>query len=137
MKKTLVRFFGGVVMVCGALLGLSTSAHAQSIDISATPLTGSAHQSSAQVIRVTHMGGPEANNVTVTFTVPKGAKVDTPCQLDRFHGVRSYSCFVGPLVAGQWVDVPFSISMAKSGDVDVEVTCDQGTFIMSLSITIF
>ena len=139
MKKTLVRFFGGAVMVCGAVLGLPASSHAQSVQIAIDGTThgGPPRQSLVQVIHVTNQGTAEATNVTVTFTAPKGAKVDSACQLDRFHGVRSYSCFVGALPGGQSVDVPFSISMNKSDDVGVEVTCDQGTFVGSLSITIF
>jgi len=137
MKKTLVRFFGGAVMVCGTFLGFPTSARAQSIDISATTQNGPARQALTQVIHVTNLGGVQATGVTVTFTAPKGAKVDSACQFDRVHGVRSYSCFVGTLPGGQTVDVTFSISMNKSDDVGVEVICDQATFVGSLSITIF
>jgi hypothetical protein len=76
--------------------------------------------------------------VTVTFTVPKGSKVDSACQFDRFHGVSSYTCVVGTgtLTAGQTVDVPFTISMGKSGEVAVEVNCTQGSFVSSLLVTI-
>jgi len=139
MKKTLVRFFGGAVMVWGAFLGLPTSAHAQAVKISidSTTHAGPPRQSLLQIIHVTNDGTTEATNVTVTFTAPKGAKVDSACQLDRFHGVRSYSCYVGTLPGGQTADVTFSISMNKSEDVGVEVTSDQGTFVGSLSITIF
>ena len=138
MEKTLVRFFGGAVMVCATLVGLSTSAHAQWIDITTETQPGLTHQPLAQVIRVTNGGGgAAATAVTVTFWPPKGAKVDSACQLDRFHGVRSYSCYVGTLPGGQTADVTFSISMNKSEDVGVEVTSDQGTFVGSLSITIF
>jgi hypothetical protein len=135
MEKTLVRFFGGVVMVCGTLLGLSTSAQAQ-ISMDANVQDGPARQALTQVIHVTN-GGAEATGVTVTFTPPKGAKVDSACQYDRFHGVGSYACFVGTLPAGQTAHVLFSISMNKSGDVGVEVTSDQGTIVGSISITIF
>jgi hypothetical protein len=139
MNKTLVRFFGGAVMVCGAALGLPGSAQAQSVQIAIDNTTqgGPPRQSLPQVIHVTNQGTSEATGVTVTFTAPKGAKVDSACQLDRFHGVRSYSCFVGTLPGGQTADVTFLISMNKSDDVGVEVTCDQGTFVGSLSITIF
>jgi hypothetical protein len=138
MEKTLVRFFGGAVMVWGALVGLPTSAHAQSIAIDPISQNGPARQPLAQVIRVTNQGGPDATGVTVTFTVPKGAKVDSSCQFDRFHGVGSYTCTVGTgtLGAGQTVDIPFTISMGKSAEVSVEVTCDQGTFVGSILITI-
>jgi Domain of unknown function DUF11 len=136
MKKTLVRFFGGAVMVCGTLLGLPTSAHAQ-ISIDANMQSGAARQSLLQVIHVTNGGSAEATGVTVTFTAPKGTKVDSTCPSDRFHGVLSYTCFVGTIPGGQTADVTFSISMNKSGDVDVEVTCDLGTFVDSLQITIF
>ena len=124
-------------MVWCTLLGLPTSAHAQSIAIDPMTQNGPARQPLTQIIRVTNQGTGEATNVTVTFTAPKGAKVDSACQLDRFHGVRSYSCFVGTVPGGQTVDVPFSISMNKSEDVGVEVTADQGTFVGLLSITIF
>jgi len=139
MKKTLVRFFGGAVMVCGTFLGLPASAYAQAVQIAIDGTThgGPPRQSLLQVIHVTNQGTAEATNVTVTFTAPKGSKVDSSCQLDRFHGVRSYSCFVGTLSGGQTVDVTFSISMNKSDDVGVEVTADQGTFVGLLSITIF
>ena len=136
MEKTLVRFFGGAVMVWGALVGLPTSAHAQSIAIDPITQNGPARQPLTQVIRVTNQGGPDATNVTVTFTVPKGAKVDSSCQFDRYHGVGSYTCSVGTLAAGDIVDIPFTISMGKSSQVSVEVTCDQGTFVGSISIVI-
>jgi hypothetical protein len=135
MKKTLVRFFGGVAIVCGTLLGLPASAHAQ-IAIDATTQDGPAHQSLYQVIHITNQGTAEANGVIVTFTAPKGAKVDTACVFDRVHGVGTYTCLVGTLPGGQTADVPFSISMSKSGEVDVEVTCDQGAFSGSISIAI-
>jgi hypothetical protein len=139
MEKTLVRFFGGVVMVWGALLGLPDSAHAQSvqIDIEGPAVNGWARQALPQVIHLTNVGGADASNVTVTFTAPKGAKVDSTCLFDRVHGVGSYTCSLGSLTAGGKAEVPFSISMNKSGTVEVEVTCDQGTFAGWLSITIF
>lgn len=137
MKKTLVRFFGGAVMVCGNLLALPTSAHAQ-IAIDSSMHDGPAHQSLDQVIHVTNIGTSDITGVTVTFTAPKGTKVDnTVCQSDRFHGVLSYTCLVGTIPGGHAVDVTFSISMNKSGDVGVEVTSDQGTFVDSLPIVIF
>lgn len=130
MAKILVRFFGGAVMVCGTLLGLSTSAQAQSVGfvIGATVVNGPARQSLPQVIHVTNVGGAEATNVTVTFTPPKGARVDTTCQVDHLPGgFRSYTCSVGSLIPGQTADVSFSISMLKSGDFNfgVDVNCDQ------------
>jgi len=138
MEKTLVKFFGGAVMVWGTLLGLPTSAHAQSIGIDPVTQPGPPRQPVTQVVGITNQGGPDATHVTVTFTVPKGSKVDSTCQFDRFHGVGSYTCPVGTgtLAAGQTVYVPFTISMGKSGEVTVEVTCDQGTFVGSLLITI-
>lgn len=139
MKKTLVRFLGGAVIAGGTLLALASSASAQSTQIIISPLPqdGPSHQPLTQVIRVTNMGGADATGLTVTFTVPKGAKVDSPCQFDRFHGVGSYTCLVGSLQKGQTAEVTFSISMNKSDDISVEATCDQGTFSESLSITIF
>jgi len=137
MKKTLVRFFGGAVMVWGVCLGLPASTHAQvvQIDIEGPAVNGPAHQALAQVIHLTNSSGAEASNVTVTFTAPKGAKVDSTCQFDRVHGVGSYTCYVGTLPAGGKAEVDFSISLNKSGDVGVEVTCNEGTFVGSLSIT--
>ena len=123
MKKTLVRFFGGAVMVWATLLGLSTSAHAQWIDITTDTQDGPTHQPLAQVIHVTNgAGGAAATAVTLTFWPPKGAKVDSACQVDHYPGgLRSYTCLVGTLASGQTADVPFSISMTKSGDVNVVV----------------
>ena len=125
-------------MVWGGLVGLPASAHAQSIAIDPITQNGPARQPLTQIIRVTNQGGPNATGVTVTFTVPKGAKVDSACQFDRFHGVGSYTCTVGTgtLGAGDTVDIPFTISMGKSSQVSVEVTCDQGTFVGSISIVI-
>jgi len=139
MEKTLVRFFGGAVMVWGTLLGLPASADAQSaqIDIEGPAVNGPAHQALPQVIHLTNVTGVDAKNVTVTFTVPKGTKVDSTCLFDRVHGVGSYTCSLGTLPGGGKAEVYFSISMNKSGDVGVEVTCDEGTFVGSLSITIF
>ena len=139
MEKTLVRFFGGAVMAWGALLGLPTGAHAQSvlIDIEGPGVGVQPRQSVAQTIHLTNTGGAEATNVTVTITPPKGAKVDAAaCLFDHAHG-GSYTCSVGTIAAGGTAEVTFSISMNKSGDVGVEVNCDQGTFIGSLSITVF
>jgi len=143
MKKTLVRFFGGAAINCGTLLGLPNSAHAQSVNfvISANTVSGPARESvGPQVIRVTNDGSAEATGVTVTFTLPKGAKADAACQEDHLSGgVRSYTCLVGTLTTGQTAEVTFSLSMTKSGtaDVGVDVTCDQ--FVSAgalLSITI-
>jgi uncharacterized protein DUF11 len=130
MEKTLVRFFGGAAMVCGALLGLPASAHAQSVQfvLSADTSSGSARQTLPQVVHITNYGA-EATGVTLTFTPPKGAKVDSTCQVDHLPGgVRTYICSVGTVATGQTVDVTFSISMIKAGDASfsVEVTCDQG-----------
>lgn len=127
------------MIVCGTFLGLPASAHAQTVQIAIDDTTqgGPPRQSLLQVIHVTNQGTGDATNLSVTFTAPKGAKVDSTCQLDRFHGVRSYTCFVGTIAGGQTVDVPFSISLNKSEDVGVEVDCDQGIFVGSLSITIF
>jgi hypothetical protein len=144
MQKTLVQFFGAAVMVWGALLGFATSARAQSVGFvisAAPPLNGPARQSLPQVIHVTNAGGAEATNVSVTFTPPKGAKVDTACQVDHLAGgLRSYTCSVGNLAPGQTADVPFSISMLKTGDFNfgVDVNCDQPVSAGALfSITIF
>ena len=129
MEKTLVRFLGGAAMVCGALVGLPASAHAQSVsfDIVGTTSSGPARQMvGPQVIKVTNSGQEEATGVTVTFSPPKGAKVDSACQVDHLPGgYRSYTCSVGSLTPGQSIEITFSISMTASGDVGVEVTCDQ------------
>ena len=131
MQKTLVRFFGGTVMVWGALVGLPTSAHAQSpsFDIWAETTPGSVRQAvGPQVIHV-HNSGVPATGVSVTFTPPKGAKVDTTCQEDHLPGgIRSYTCLLGSLGTGQTEEITFSISVTKSGtaNVGVDVTSDQG-----------
>ena len=81
----------------------------------------------AQVIHVTNGGQLAANGVSVTFRPPKGAKVDTACQVDHFAGgYRSYTCFVGTLTPGQTADITFSISMIKSGNdwISVEANGD-------------
>ena len=144
MKKTLVRFIGGAVMVCGALLGSSTNVHAQpaSLFIYADTVSGPARQMvGPQVIHVINQGGADATGVVVTIMPPKGAKVDTAgCQEDHLPGgFRSYTCLVGALPAGQKVDITFSISMNKSGtaDIGVDAACDQGDYGALLSITIF
>lgn len=140
MKKTLVRFFGGAVIVCGTLLGLSASAHAQSLVVETSPMSGSARQSLASVIHVTNTNQFfPANNVTVTFRPPKGARVDSNCQVEHFPGgYRSYTCAVGTLMPGQSVDVNFSISMAQTGDYNilVEVVGDLVSAGGSLPLTI-
>jgi hypothetical protein len=139
MKKTLVRFLGGVGMVGGAWLG-SGSACAQSINITASTIPGPTRQTLPQVIHVRNQGA-DATGVTVTFTPDKGAKVDSTCQVDHLPGgIRSYTCLIGTLLAGDTIDIPFSISMTKSGNVDisVEATCDQAlTFGALLSVMIF
>jgi hypothetical protein len=143
MEKTLVRFFGGAAMVCGAWLGLPTIAHGQSpsLNIYADTVPGPARRAvGPQVIHV-HNNGAPATGVSVTFTPPKNAKVDTTCQEDHLPGgYRSYTCLVGSLGSGETADVTFSISMIKSGvaDVGVDVTYDQGGSAGALiSITIF
>src|SRR5690349_5520692 len=143
MEKTLVRFIGSAVMVCGTWLGLPSSAHAQAVTlfIYADTVPGAAHQTvGPQVIHVVNQGSAEATGVAVTFTPPKGAKVDSACQVDHLPGgIRSYTCLVGALGPGQKADVTFSISMTKSNtaDIGVDATCDQGTSGALLSITIF
>ena len=128
-------------MVCGALLGLPTSAHAQSFHlvITADPLSGSARQSLPGAIQVRNDGEFATTNVTVTLRPPKGAKVDTDgCQVDHFPGgLRSYTCVLGTLTPGQLADVTFSISMADSGEIVMEVTSDQTSAGALLPITIF
>jgi uncharacterized membrane protein len=141
VKKTLVRFFGSAVVVCGMMLGLPISGYAQTaqFDVSAVPVNGAARQSLPQVIRVTNVGGAEATGITVTLWPPKGAKVDAACQVDHLPGgSRSYTCLVPDLAPGDWAEVPFSISMTKSGDIDVviQVTSDQASHGALLPITI-
>src|SRR5438034_560396 len=96
MEKTLVRFFGSAAMVCGTWLGLPSSAHAQSVSlfIYADTVPGAVRQTvGPQVIHVVNQGSAEATNVSVTFTPPKGAKVDSTCQVDHSPGgIRSYTC---------------------------------------------
>jgi hypothetical protein len=141
MKKTLARFFGGAVMVCGALLGLATSAHAQSFHlvITADPISGSARQSLPGTIQVQNTGEFATTNVTVTLRPPKGAKVDAAgCQVDHFPGgLRSYTCALGTLTPGQPAEVTFSISIPASGEIVVEVSSDQTSAGGLLPVTIF
>ena len=127
MEKTLVRFFGGAVMVCGTLLGLPTSALAQSFVITADIQDAPVRQPMTEVIHVSNGGQLAANGVSVTLRPPKGAKVDIPCPVDHFAGgFRSYTCFVGTLSPGQTADITFSISMTKSGNdfISVEANGD-------------
>jgi hypothetical protein len=132
MTKTLVRFFGGAALVWGTcLLGLPASAQAQGsvkFVLSADTNAGPARQTYPEVIHVTNEGTEDATGVTVTFTPPKGVKVDSDCQIDHLPGgIRSYTCLVGTIGYGQTVDVSFSISMTKPGDASftADVTCDQ------------
>ncbi len=132
------------MVVCGALLGLSTDAHAQAVSlvITADTVPGSARQMvGPQVVHVVNRGQSEATGVTVTLTPPKGAKLDAPgCQENHLPGgIRSYACLVGTITSGQEIDITFSISTNKSGtaDVGVDAACDQGSFGALLSIAIF
>jgi len=142
MQKSLGQCFGGAVIVCGTLLALASSAHAQSVSlfIYADTVPVQARQMSApQLIHIVNQGAAEATGLSVTFRAPKGAKVDTTCQEDHLPGgVRSYTCLVGSLGAGQNTDVTFSISMNKSGtaDIRVDATCDQESSGALLSIPI-
>jgi hypothetical protein len=140
MGKTLVRFFGGAVMVCGTWLGLPASAHAQSFDVAADTQDGPVRQPLAQVVHVTNTGQLEDINVTVTFRAPKGAKVDCDCQVEHLPGgLRSYIYTVGTLAPGQKVDVTFLFSMTKSGDYGViaQVIGDVASAAALLHITIW
>ena len=141
MEKTLGRFFAGAVVVWGALLGLPAGAHAQTFGIQTDATSGPARQALAQAIHVTNTNQFfAANNVTVTFRPPKGAKVDSDCQVEHLPGgYRSYTCAVGTLVPGQTADVNFSISINQSGnyDVTVEVVGDLVSAGALLPITIF
>ena len=140
MGKTLVRFFGGAVMVFGGWLGLSASAHAQSFDIAADTQDGPVRQPLAQVVHVKNVGQLEDTNVTVTFRAPKGAKIDCDCQVEHFPGgLRSYIYTVGTLAPGQTAEITFSFSMTKSGDYSViaQVIGDVSSAAALLQITIF
>ena len=140
MKKTLVRFFGGGVMVCGSLLGLAASAHAQTFDIVPVTQNGPAHQSLAQTIHITNLSQNTASNVMVTFRAPKGTKVDSDCQVDHLPGgLRSYSCALGSISPGQEADINFSFSTNQSGtfDITVQVNGDQVSGGGWFTITIF
>ena len=140
MGKTLVRFFGGVAMVCGTWLGLPSGALAQSFDIAADTQNGTVREPVAQVVHLTNVGQFDANNVTVTFRAPKGAKVDCDCQVEHFPGgLRSYTYTVGTLTPGQKADITFLFSMTKSGDytVIVKVMGDLTSAAALLQITIF
>jgi|GEM_PF-3537374 len=133
MKKTLVRFFGtSIILWALCMFGLPAQAHAQgavAFQLSADTGNGPVRQTLPQVIHVMNYGSAEATNVTLTFTPPKGAKVDSACQIDHLPGgLRSYTCSVGAIGGGQTVDVPFSLSMTKPAQVEiaVDVTCNEG-----------
>src|SRR5258705_13963257 len=91
MTKTLARFFGGAVMLGG--LGLltipasaQTSGGAVTFFLSADTGGGPARQSYPEVIHVYNAGSTDATGVTVTFTPPKGMKVDSSCLVDHLPG---------------------------------------------------
>jgi hypothetical protein len=138
MIKTLARFLAGATMVCGVgLFGITASAQAQvSFILSADTNSGPAG-TYPQTIHV-YNAGTNATGVTVTFTPPKGVKVDSACLVDHLPGgLRSYTCLVGSITGGQTVDIAIVISMNKPGDASfyVDVACDQGvTAGMELSI---
>jgi hypothetical protein len=144
MIKTLVRFFGGAVMVWGVgLLGLTATAAAQgsvTFYVSADTGSGSTHQTYPQVIHVYNAGPSDATGVTVTFTPPKGVKVAGSCLVDHLSGgLRTYTCSLGTITSLQTVDVVFTVSMTKPGDASftADVTCNEGaTAIIWLPITI-
>ena len=117
-------------MVWGiCLLGLPANAQGQVIfQTSADTSSGPARQTLPQVIHIYNAGFTDATGVTVTFTPPKGAKVDSNCLVNHLPGgVRSYTCLVGTIVSKQTVDISFSISMTKPGDASftADVTCDE------------
>lgn len=129
--KTLVRFFGCAAMVWGlGLVGLAANAQGQVVFFtSADTGSGPARQTYPQVIHVYNAGLTDATGVTVTFTPPKGAKVDSDCLVDHSPGgLRTYTCLLDTIAPGQTADVSFSISMNKPGDASfyADVTCDQG-----------
>jgi Domain of unknown function DUF11 len=131
VTKTLGRIFVGTVMVWGIwLLGVPASAQGQVIfQTSADTNGGPPHQTYYQTIYIQNIGFEEATGVTVTFTPPKGLKVDSTCQVDHLPGgLRSYTCLVGNIAVGDTANVSFSISQTKAGDdsFTAEVTCDQG-----------
>jgi hypothetical protein len=128
MTKTLVRFFGGAVMVWGVwLLGLPANAQAQTLILTPDTNAGPARETYPQVIHV-YNAGADATGVTVTFTPPKGVKVDSDCQVDHLPGgIRSYTCSLGTIAHGDTADVFIVISLNKPGDASftADVTCDQ------------
>jgi len=115
------------------LLGLPADARAQgSVVLLASADTGSgpAHSTYPQVIHVFNNGSANATGVTVTFTPPKGVKIDSNCLVDHMAGgVRSYTCSLGTIAPQQTVDVSFILSMTKAGDASftADVTCDEGS----------
>ena len=131
MKKTLVRFLVSSAMLWG-LFTLPAPAHAQgavTLQLSSVTGSGPARQTFPETIELANVGTAEATNVTLTFTPPKGAKVDSTCQVDHLPGgQRSYICSIGTLAAGDRVDVSFLFSLSKPADaaITVDVTCDQG-----------
>ena len=125
------------------MLGLPAQVHAQgavAFQLSADTGNGPSRQTLPQVIHIMNYGTADATGVTLTFTPPKGAKVDSTCQVDHMPGgLRSYTCLVGPIASGQTVDVSFILSMTKPADLSiaVDVTCDEGaTAQTTLSISI-
>ena len=134
MKKTLGRFFVSSGLLWGVfLLGLPGQAHAQGgayLLLSSDTGNGPARQTYPEVIHVNNIGSVEATGVTLTFTAPKGAKVDSSCQVDHSAGgVRTYTCSLGAIPGNSSVDVTFLFSMNKAADavIPVDVTCDQGS----------
>jgi hypothetical protein len=116
---------------------LAQPAHAQGTQGTVTFYTsadtgsGSTRQTFPQVIHIMNASNvTEASGVTVTFTPPKGVKVDSGCLVDHMAGgLRSYTCLVGTIAPLATVDVVFSISATKAGDASfwADVACDQGT----------
>jgi len=115
------------------LLGLPADAWAQdSVVLYASADTGSgpAHQTYPEVIHVFNSSTTTvATGVTVTFTPPKGVKIDGSCVVDHMAGgIRSYTCSLGDIAPQGTADVQFILSMTKPGDASftADVTCNDG-----------
>jgi hypothetical protein len=136
MKKTLVRFFGVATLVCGSSL-LALPAYADSsLTVDPIPaLTGTVRSSLTLTI---HVSG-EATGVTVSFSLPKGMKVDGNCLVSHeAGGIRSYTCLAGDITPEQPADVTLSLSSNKPVEATewLDVTCDSG-FTAAVTLQIF
>jgi len=81
----------------------------------------------------------EATGVTVSFSLPKGMKVDGNCLVSHeAGGIRSYTCLAGDITPEQPADVTLSLSSNKPVEATewLDVTCDSG-FTAAVTLQIF